>query len=187
MIGFRTNQAKNFFFDRQRVLAATDRATRRALSRAGAFIRRTAKGLIRKRKKASVPGQPPTSRTGILRNFLFFAYDPSQRSVVIGPAKTNQVFFDGNGQPVTGTVPEVLEYGGSIGILEWQVPEHLGTRRAGQWVRADLRFRRNRQEWKRRRRTVRIKARPYMRPAYAINEPKLGPLWADSITERSAA
>lgn len=187
MIGFKIDQAKNFFFDRQRVLAATDRATQSRLSRAGAFIRRTAKGLIRKGKKPSKPGRPPKSHVGTLKDFLYFAFDPFQRSVVIGPAKTNQVFFDGDGRPVTGTVPEVLEYGGSISILEWQVPENLGTRRAGQWVRADLRFKRNRQDWKRRKRTVRIAARPYMQPAYTINEPKIGPLWADAITERSAA
>ena len=180
MIGFKIEQAKKSFFDAPRVLAATDRATRSVLSRAGAFIRRTAKGLIRKGKKPSKPGSPPKSHAGTLKDFLFFAYEPSRRSVVIGPAKTNQVFFDGDGQPVSGTVPEVLEFGGSISVLEWQL-------RSGKWTRADLRSKRRLASRPLRKRIVRIQARPYMQPAYAINEPKLGPLWADAITERSAA
>lgn len=57
--------AKGNFFDRKAVLAAVDKATLRVLSKFGAFVRRRAKSSIRKRKKASPPGQPPSSHSGL--------------------------------------------------------------------------------------------------------------------------
>lgn len=101
MIEFKINQAKTFFFDRP-VVAAVDKAARANLSKFGAFVRRTAKGLIRKSKKPSAPGQPPKSHTGLLRDFLFFAFDPGARTVVIGPARLNK----------PGLAPQTLEHGG---------------------------------------------------------------------------
>lgn len=50
----------------------------------------------------SRPGDPPRSRVGLLRQFIFFAYDDSTRSVVIGPARIGG----------SGTAPGVLELGG---------------------------------------------------------------------------
>jgi len=50
----------------------------------------------------SEPGEPPRSVTGLLKDFLFFAYDPQRRSVVVGPAKLN----GGSG------APQILEEGG---------------------------------------------------------------------------
>lgn len=90
------------FFDRPEILAKVDAATRRVLSKFGAFVRRAAKGSIRSRKKPSAPGSPPSSHTGLLKRLIFFGYDPSQKSVVIGPA------------PLRSTVeaPPLLEYGG---------------------------------------------------------------------------
>jgi hypothetical protein len=84
--------AKGNFFDRETVLRATDAATRRVLS----------KSSIRKRRKSSLPGKPPSSHVGLLRNLIFFTYDASARSVVIGPVLINRS---------TGA-PEVLEHGG---------------------------------------------------------------------------
>jgi len=165
--------AKSMFFDRKAVLGAVDRATRKVLSRFGAFVRTTARHSIRRRKAVSQPGQPPTNRTGTLKRFIWFAYEPAKRSVIIGPAKTNQVFFDGDGRPVKGTVPEVLEDGGSIFVREvfkW-----------GAWRRADLRSRRRLAGLPTRLRKVNIAARPYMGPAFAKEKPKLPSLWADSV------
>jgi hypothetical protein len=94
--------AKGNFFDRESVLKATDAATRRVLSRFGAFVWRRSKSSIRKRRKSSLPGKPPSSHVGLLRNLIFFTYDASARSVVIGPVLINRS---------TGA-PEVLEHGG---------------------------------------------------------------------------
>ena len=53
--------------------------------RQGALVRTIARRSIRRRKKASQPGTPPTNREGQLKRFLFFSWDPTTQSVVIGP------------------------------------------------------------------------------------------------------
>jgi len=176
MITLDLRHAKDGFFDSDKVVRLVDKANRRNLSKAGAFVRQTARNSIRRRKGASRPGQPPTNITGTLKRFLFFAYDAGTKTTVVGPAATNQVFFNGNGEPVRGTVPQILERGGSIRLLEVQ-------RIDGQWVRADLRSKRRLAEKPQRMRTVRIQARPYMGPAYTANEAKIALLWKDSVKE----
>lgn len=80
-------QIKTLFFDKKKVLDAADRATSRVLSRFGAFVRTRARSSIRKRKRISDPGSPPSSHVGTLRDSIYFAYDPARRSVVIGPVR----------------------------------------------------------------------------------------------------
>ena len=92
------------FFDSKKVVRSVDRATRRVLSRFGAFVRRTARQSIRKRKKPSAPGSPPSSHIGLLKKFIWFGYEPDKRSVVIGPARLSQ--------QDRGEAPSFLEYGG---------------------------------------------------------------------------
>jgi hypothetical protein len=149
---------KNFranFFRPELILAKADRARRRALSKAGAFVRQRAKTSIRKapmadaetgailrgrRKKGramrpaiSKPGDPPYSHEGSLKRLIFFAYDERRDSVVIGPA----VFKNGE-------APRLLEHGGAA-------------RRRG----ADGNLR-----------TVHYRPRPYMAPALRAELPK---------------
>lgn len=104
MNGFSVKAAKGNFFDRKKVVDAVGRATRRVLSKFGAFVRVRARSSIRKRKGVSTPGGPPSSHTGLIRKFLFFAYEPDRKSVVIGPARLNSV-VDPDALPA-------LEYGG---------------------------------------------------------------------------
>ena len=144
MIGMRM---KKLFFDRKAVTGKVDRAARKVLSRFGAFVRRAAKSSIRKRKRVSSPGQPPSSRSGLLKKFIFFGYEPSRRNVVIGPAKLNQKI---------GDAPHALEHGGTSTVLQ------------------GLRGRRKK-------RRVKIKARPFMGPAFDKEKPKLPAMWAGSI------
>lgn len=92
------------FFDTERVMKKVDAATRRALSRVGAFVRTRARTSIRKRKDVSQPGQPPSSHEGSLRRLIFFAYDQSAKSVVIGPVPFRK-----------GEAPSLLERGGTVG------------------------------------------------------------------------
>lgn len=106
MIGF---EIKKLFFDRQAVISKVDAATRKVLSKFGAFVRRSAKSSIRKRKKPAPPGQPPSSHTGLLKKFIFFGYDPERQSVVIGPTRLNQ---KGKGE-----APPLLEYGGKTTLV----------------------------------------------------------------------
>ena len=95
---------KQLFFDRQAVISKVDAASRKVLSKFGAFVRRSAKSSIRKRKKPAPPGSPPSSHTWLLKKFIFFGYDTDARSVVIGPTRLNQ---KGRGE-----APPLLEYGG---------------------------------------------------------------------------
>lgn len=144
MVGF---EITRLFFDKKAVLRKVDRATRRVLSKFGAFVRRAARSSIRKRKRVSAPGAPPSSHSGLLKKFIFFGYEPKKRSVVIGPARLNQKI---------GDAPEALEYGGTSTVVE------------------GLRGRR-------RKRRVRIKARPYMGPAFKKEQPKLPAMWRGSV------
>jgi len=113
------------FFDRKKVLRAADRANRRNLSKAGAFIRTTAKHSIRKRKAAAPPGSPPSLHTGLLRRFIFFGYERSRQTVVVGPMRLNQK---------AGTAPAALEHGGTSVVVE-------GTRRRRRKRRVRIRGR----------------------------------------------
>lgn len=100
--------AKTRFFDRQAVQRAVAAGTRKALSRAGAFVRARARQLIRRRKGYSRPGQPPHSHVGLLKDHIYFVYDQQSQSVVIGPALLGRRVQRGP------TVPQVLEFGGSV-------------------------------------------------------------------------
>ena len=188
MIGYKLDKAKSMFFDRKTVLSSVDRATRRVLSKFGAYVRTSAKSSIRKRKKVSDPGRPPSSRTGLLKKYIFFAYDGRKQSVVIGPVRLNTKYFDRDVQPKTGLVPEVLEYGGSLDVIERKIGPDM-------WVRRDLRRRGSgaivqalaekrfvkANGVHHRRRTVRVAPRPYMGPALEREKPKLPAMWAGSI------
>ncbi len=101
MIGTRM---KALFFDAPAVVRSVDAATRRVLSRFGAFVRSSARQSMRRRKAASPPGSPPSVHKGQIKKFLWFAYDPARRSVVIGPEALP------GGKAIA---PEVLEYGGT--------------------------------------------------------------------------
>lgn len=113
---------KRNFFDPNAILAPAEKMYRQKLSRFGAFIRRRAKSSIRKRKKVSEPGKPPTNRTGLLKKFILFAYEPEAKTVVAGAAA-----FKSN-----ATAPELLEHGG-VGITSKLVNRKGQERRTGHW------------------------------------------------------
>lgn len=139
--------AKRMFFDTAKVKKAVSNGTRKVLSKFGAFVRTTAKHSIRKRKKVSEPGHPPSSHGGLLRRYILFGYDRERKSVVIGPMRLNQK---------VGDAPQALEYGGTSTVVEGL-------------------------HGQRRKRRVKIAARPYMGPALEKERPKLPALWANSV------
>lgn len=128
---------KDFFFDRSNLEFALQRSEIKILSRIGAFLRKRARSLLRRRKRVSSAGQPPSVHSSdpvaTLKNILF-GYEPNRHSVVVGPVKLNglQKF---NGRMLGGTVPGLLEFGGDAGIREWYSP------RFGKWFPGA--FRRN--------------------------------------------
>jgi hypothetical protein len=164
MITFRVVER---FFDRPAVVNAIDQAKRRELSRAGAFVRTTARRSIRPAGKRALqdrpfrgargrrgsdptvsrPGQPPRLHTKNNRNLklIFFAWEPARQSVIVGP-----VLF----KSAAGVrIPEVLEHGGRSYVKD----------RKG------------------RRKSVRVKARPFMKPALKAEAPKFPNLFANSV------
>ncbi len=110
---------RDMFFDSAKVLQAVDRARRKVLSRAGAFVRRRARSSIRRRKRASRPGTPPTNRSGLLRDGIVFAYDPAAESVLVGPVRLQKA----------GDAPHDLEHGGTVTITSGA--EHTAGRNEG--------------------------------------------------------
>lgn len=107
MLNISIGKAQSQFFDRKSVLSRVDKAKARLLSRFGAYVRQRARSSIRKRRKISAPGQPPSSHEGSLRKFLYFAYEPGRDSVVIGPALLRSA---------DGRAPALLEYGGATTV-----------------------------------------------------------------------
>jgi len=96
---------KDLFFDRAKVRGAVNRAKRAVLSKAGAFIRQTARNLIRRRKGTAPPGAPPHSHEGSLRRLIYFGYDPASDSVVVGPVGFRN-----------SPAPHALEFGGKTEV-----------------------------------------------------------------------
>lgn len=191
-------QMKKSFFDPETVVVGMEKGTYKALSKFGAFVRTTARQSIQYIEKPSKPGQPAhghrstfrrktSKKTGVgkvqavspLRDFLFFFYDKSIRSVAIGPAKTNQKNAFGN-KPI----PEILEYGGKI-----ELHEHLHRFRDGteRWFRTDLRYRLSGTSYRsavgkpRRIRLASIAPRPTMQLALANELPKLEGMFQDCM------
>ncbi len=102
MKGFDLLNIREMFFDSSKVQRLIDSKRRKTLSRFGAFVRTRARSSIRKRKKISIPGQPPSSHAGQLKRLLFFAWDFKTNSVVVGPVPFRR-----------GVAPRLLEKGGS--------------------------------------------------------------------------
>lgn len=98
-----TLRYKLVFFDTAKVKRHIDWAQRRAMIRAGGFLRQTARRSIRRRKGTSRPGSPPRSHAGQLRDLLFFSYDAELESLVVGPVRFRK-----------GNAPHLLEFGGKI-------------------------------------------------------------------------
>lgn len=146
MIGFKLSKAKALFFDSSKVQRGVDRATRRVFSKFGAFTRRRARQSIRRRKKVSAPGKPPSAHGPLLKKILFY-YDFNEKSLVVGPVRLGGKI---------GNAPEALEYGGRSKVL-------TGRGQA------------------RRIRSMHVQARPFMRPAFEAERPKLKGMWANSV------
>ncbi len=113
-------KVKSLFFDSPAVIKAVDAATRKILNHIGGMIRLTAKRSIKKaptHSAVSRPGKPPLSHTGLLKNYIWYSFDPQASSVVVGPVALRAKGKD---------VPHTLEYGGSTKIKKKNV--HIAAR-----------------------------------------------------------
>ena len=110
-------RVKAMFFDRPRVQRAVSHANRRALSRAGAFVRTRARTSMRKRRGTSRPGQPPYAHEGSLRRMILFGYEPSRETVVVGPVGFR-----------SSDAPNALEFGGRTTVVRRRRTSRRGQR-----------------------------------------------------------
>ncbi|MBQ3332868.1 MAG: hypothetical protein IJG83_05550 [Thermoguttaceae bacterium] len=118
-------KVKLTFFDRDRVRAALDKRTWKFLSRFGAYTRSDAKQSMRRSTHAAPPYHPPAVHEGSLKKFLYFGFDKTNRSVVIGPVKLSRRGSNGERRilegpsydALGGEVPNVLEYGGNRQVI----------------------------------------------------------------------
>lgn len=157
---------KNYFFDRAAVINMMDRKERGALSKAGGTVRLIARRSIRRVgnfNKYSQPGQPPFTHSGFLRNDILYAYDPTTRSVVIGPSQ----------QP---WLNHLHEFGGVSALKEFRNVEHGMLR---YWRKGPQ----SRRRWKATGRIVkkRYPARPFMAPALEKASPSLPAHWSAQL------
>lgn len=110
------------FFNPDAILKGLAREKRKALSKAGAYTRTSAKSSLKYGKGSSPRGKPPTVHkslgfvrskkvkgvetkqpTSPLRELIYFAWDEASESVVVGPA----IF--GGSKEGPGKVPGILE------------------------------------------------------------------------------
>jgi hypothetical protein len=152
MIGVRLEQAKAAFLEAQKIMEAEGKATQKNLARFGAFTRRTAKGLIRPGKKPSQPGNPPHSHTGKYKENIFFVVTDAPPNVVIGPILLNAARSQM-----------------SLAALE----------RGGQSTILNLRWLQGRRTYVPR--TILVKARPAMQPAFDKELPGAAKLWENTV------
>lgn len=170
-----TFDMKKAFFDSQKIKKAVDRQTRKALSKSLAFVRRRMRSGLRRRKKVSQPGQSPSVHSKhpvATLKYILFAYDESTKSGVVGPMKINGRSL------ITGSsaLPGLLEAGGTITIPEYTVD-------GNNW-RTEKRGRRVTQKVRKRKRTARIQARPFVAPALAaeVAAGNIASPWANVVT-----
>lgn len=153
-----TMRVKSMFFDRANVQGMMDEATLKALSKAGAYIRRSARSSLRRRKKTSAPGSPPSVHSDdpvvTLKNILFY-YDQPTKSVVIGPLALNSAIAR---QRSSSTVPQLQEFGGTA------------TRKRGRGFDPQKRVQ-----------VLTYPARPFMGPALERETAKIPSFWKGSI------
>lgn len=176
--GMTVRETKDLFFDRESVVRAVDRTTHRVLSRSGAIVRTKARDLTsRPRRMQKIGEMTPEERrlyrqrrnkkgqfTKSRKRPLVASRPGEPPRLITGLLRQFILFsFDPARHSVVvgprllpsasrGTALPALEYGGTS-----IVRTHGKSRR------------------------VRIAARPFMRPALRIVEPKLVGLWRDAV------
>ncbi len=74
-------------FDDAGVISKVKKGSLKALRRAGAYVRKSARNAVSRSSKASSPGTPPHTRRGLLKRSILFGVEKNRMAVVIGPAK----------------------------------------------------------------------------------------------------
>lgn len=162
MFGLKLKEAKGGFFDREPVRKAVDAAALRILSRFGAFVRQRARTSIRVRQGTSAPGTPPHGHKSGLRAKTSRSGEVRTRSVSL---LREYILFSYDREKrsvligpakLAGTVGpralEALEYGGTTIALT-----------------------------NGKKRSLTVRARPFMRPAFSEELQRLPEDWRNAV------
>lgn len=167
-----TYNVRNMFFDRLAVQARVDAQKRKRLSKAGAYVQRTARTSLRRKTTRPAPQPPATHSPEPNLRKIWFVFDPLSASVVVGPVAFNKRLRKSN----RTTVPELMEHGGSAEVTEYAEEHTL------QWMLGAEFFKRK--HFRRvavRRRMARYAARPFMGPALDRERGKFPELFRNCI------
>ncbi len=163
-------KSKVNFFDRRQVQERLGKKKTEMLLRQGAMVRKVAQRSQRRKKGSSAPGTAPNAHKGYMRDFMIFALDPADDTVVIGPARLG-----------TSKVPTTIGRGGVIevmGVYDFR----------GRFVPAWKMSRVGREAARRTGRLVKIKAkvaaRPFMELAVKASKPTLDKIGREYFTPK---
>lgn len=160
---------KKSFFDRQKVANRVEKARLKNLSKCGAFVRTAARSSLRRRKRTSLPGQPPsvhsTDAFATLKNILF-GYDSTTKGVIVGPVAINGTKQD---------VPRLMEKGGFAKRRAKYVPARTAKGRLKKRGVDVVRLRNER--------NVSYEPRPFMGPALRKEMKKFAKVWRNTVKE----
>lgn len=195
---------KRFFVDRQ-FTKAIDRARKNAVMAVGRVLRIDARDSMKRGSDTtppSRPGQPPVYRRktkktpfgGLLRKLLFFGYDASTESVVVGPVKLGNsnapalLEFGGTSQ----TPPPPKRRVGQVGPIRRVGGREVARGRGGKIAAPVARIVTQTQADRVNEilaemfpaRAARMEARPFMGPALRRNASKLGPEFAKAFRKQ---
>lgn len=155
--------AKGNFFDRSKVIKALDRANLRVLNQFGRLVRKQAQGSLKYSDRRSPPGSPPAAhRSRSITKTSRSTGKTRKRSVSFLREYLFYSYDDAAKSVVIG--PSKLNStvdSGALPALEYGGSSTVRSRGKG--------------------RRVRIRPRPFMRPALDAEMPKLAPLWRNSV------
>lgn len=177
MISLTVKQAKAGFFDRAAVGNAVDAATKKVLSKAGAFVRLDAKSSIKQARQKALGELTEDERKIYERRIKEWKKDKGKKKPkrpvassrpgepprsVVGTLKKFLFFaYDAQKKSVVIGPAKVNAKGDAPAPLEFGGASTISTAKG--------------------RRTATIKKRPYMAPALAKNESKIQEMYRDSI------
>jgi len=182
-VGLALNVDKNKnFFDREAVKKALGAKNAAILGRFGSFVKNRARQSMRRRKKPSPPGTPPSAHSGkgfpkgpLLKTLMRHEWDPTTKSVVIGP----------KGQ--SGKLaPSLQEFGGDR-IIRYR-PSKVGPSKICTPAQKAAYHRKCKdgsivvEKRPLTTKTIHLPKRPYMKPALLGELPKFPTLYAGQIT-----
>lgn len=99
----------------ERIVKAAERSRAGNLNAVGYLISTIAKGLFQKSKQKSQPGQPPTTRRGLMRRAVRYEVAADRKSVVIGPVAS-----------MVGTAGQAHEFGGRYKGGDYPIRPFMG-------------------------------------------------------------